>query len=724
MEPSTQRSAPDPPAEAGPEEHTREPSSSDRTGWDRAAAAVLALMAALLVHGAWRVGPTYDEHFYIASGVAYLEDGNFALNREHPPLTKLLVGLPLLLTPGLDYPEHRRDLINYPASFFYQRNAAQLDQNLFLGRLPMVLLCLLLAACVWRVGRREFGPRAGFVGLTLFALNPNVLAHGRLAALDMGVTAFMFFAAVAFLELLRGFTWSAALRAAVLFGLANLAKFTSLVLGPFFVALAAVAAVRARSPRPLGSLALTLLGGLGVFALGYGFEAKSFNQAWAEREYVTRVRNPPVYDVRPEHMARAAREAGLEEFMVAGVRESASREQAVDRLGRVLAEGGPNGVAALAGLGALEPADARVRKRAFDRVLSPPEELSGVDPAARLRVLALLADVSLGNLPAWRAWYARNRDEDWDRVIFTQGWIEALTRGVFGDERPIPLFTAWKGIDYQLYHGGFGHGSYFRGRALMPGVDFTEQGNPHPEYYAWVMAVKNPLAFLVLGLLGLLLAFRGGPQRAGEPASRWGVLEWMTMALLPLMLFVMFSRGNALMGVRYVLPVYPFLCLLAGRVALWLPRAAPVLAVIALLESVWIHPDELMYYNAAAGGPSGGPAITVVGDDWGQGVRDLGRFAARHAAALEAAGGLYYEPYTTGDLAAFGLERTRPLTPRVRGILAVHEVLYRRDHARYAWLDPFEPFAVLAHSVRLYDTRVPAPGGKPLADWEAAVNAR
>ena len=45
---------------------------------------------------------------------------------------------------------------------------------------------------------------------------------------------------------------------------------------------------------------------------------------------------------------------------------------------------------------------------------------------------------------------------------------------------------------------------------------------------------------------------------------------------------------------------------LAAGAVVRFPRAATLLAVVAVLESIWIHPHELMYYNAAAGGPRGG----------------------------------------------------------------------------------------------------------------------
>ena len=64
-------------------------------------------------------------------------------------------------------------------------------------------------------------------------------------------------------------------------------------------------------------------------------------------------------------------------------------------------------------------------------------------------------------------------------------------------------------------------------------------------------------------------------------------------------------------------------------------------------------------YNLAAGGPTGGPEISVVGDDWGQDLRALGAYYAEHADKIEAVGGLHYDPYTAGDLAAFGIRTSQ-----------------------------------------------------------------
>lgn len=682
-----------------------------RAGW--AALALLALQLVLLLHAAWRVGPTVDEHHYVAAGYAYLEEWDFSRNREHPPLLKFLIALPVWIAGDVVFPEHWRDLVNFPVAFFYQLNAADVDRNIFLARLLPCLLTVAGSAAVFLVARRLFGAVGGLVALVLFAFDPNVIAHGSLAALDMGTSVLMFVAVAGMVALLEQPSPQRALAAGVAFGLANLAKFTSLLLVPLALALAIVACVQRRSLAPLGWTAAAFLCGLGVFSAGYGFEARSLNSAWSEPPYVEEVRADQSAP-SPSDLAVAARAAGLAPEVADGIGSAPTSLSALERVADEFDAGGARAAAALEVLGGLAEAPSDTRKLACALILG---SVSQLDEESARAVLARLTRADNEDLQAWLHWFEVARSENWDRVIFTQAWIDRLVRGTFGDDRPVPLFSAWKGLDYQLHHGARGHGTYYRGRILEES-DFT-QGNPHPEYYLDVFAVKHPLTWLVAVSAGLWTWFRGGRQRT------W--LRTMALVGTPVFLMIVFMQSRLLMGVRYVLPVVPFLAVIGGALALRHPRGALGLAAAAALLGNWIHPQQLMFYGALAGGPARGPSITVLGDEWGQGVREMGRFAARYRTELEAAGGLYYEPHHGADLTAFGLDEVLALDGKPRGIVAVNLLSYYREREpgrwserRYAWLDEYRPFASIDRSVWLFDTRAGPPGADPLADWERA----
>ena len=623
---------------------------AEGSAWDRRAKLVLVVSLVLLLVGAWRVGPTFDEHFYIASGYSYWKTGDFALNREHPPLVKLMVGLPLLFTPDVSWTDQARTMLSFPRTWFFQMNGEHWARNLFLARLPMCLATAALAWMVYRTARRLFSARAAFFALLVFALNPNMLAHGRLAALDGGLTVFLFLAVLSFAELMASFGWRRLVLAGLWFGLANLAKFTSLVTLPLFLGLTVVEAVRRKSLVPLAALVGTSLIGLSVFAAGYGFEAKSIAEVTTVESYFERD--------------------------TASIADGDERKLAVERL------------------------------LARDALDSETQE-----------TLSTLAGVRLTSEAAWRAWFEANRNADWNRSLFATPELEGLTRGILGDERPIPVLSALKGVDYQLRHGSKGHGTVFRGQPLAPGADF-EAGNPFPEYYAVVWLVKNPVSFSVLAALGLIAVLM--------LRERLGVVRLLALLGFPLALFALFSTGNALMGVKYLLPIFPFAALWVAGATEKFPRVGALLATLAILEGAVLlpevspaHPNELMYYNALAGGPVGGPWTTVVGDDWGQDAKAVGEFYSRNRAPIELAGGLFYDPYTRADLTNLGLEGVVRAFDKPTGIVAVHMIDYYRDRERYEWLRDYEPFLRIGWSVYVYDTRSPAPGGNPLAEWTA-----
>jgi 4-amino-4-deoxy-L-arabinose transferase-like glycosyltransferase len=128
--------------------------------------------------------------------------------------------------------------------------------------------------------------------------------------------------------------------------------------------------------------------------------------------------------------------------------------------------------------------------------------------------------------------------------------LEALEQGlerVFGTETPIPLFSFVRAIDLQLDHAREGHYNYFHGVISRDSA---------PEYYLVSWVIKNPEGFTLL----LLLAFVALPR-----ARRSGVHE-ASLFGFALLIFLIFSTGNAQLGFKYILPIVPFLCVAASRV--------------------------------------------------------------------------------------------------------------------------------------------------------------
>jgi hypothetical protein len=151
--------------------------------------------------------------------------------------------------------------------------------------------------------------------------------------------------------------------------------------------------------------------------------------------------------------------------------------------------------------------------------------------------------------------------------------------------------------------------------------------NGFPSYFFVCFLFKSTLAFLAVAGLALAAGLRR--RDAGEEARLW---------LLPVAVLFLASMGASYnIGIRHMLPVYPFLALAGAgvltqaarrgaRVPVLLLAALPALSAVELWR---IHPHELSYFNALAGGPVGGRRILSDSNvDWGL---DLKRLAAELA---------------------------------------------------------------------------------------------
>jgi hypothetical protein len=221
---------------------------------------LVAAFAALCAHGLRWDSPTVDEFAHLPAGYYYLQTGNFELYNLNPPLPRVLSALPLLaLAPSIDTGARLRDDGWYPwvfATDFMRRNPERFDRIFLFGRLPVVALGILLGLLVWHWARRLYGEEAGLVALAGCAFCPSLIAHAHLATTDVAfalAAAGALYLAQRWLERPR---LPALLAAGAALGLAQLTKFSAVLLYPTLVLLALAALVRGerfplRPARPL-----------------------------------------------------------------------------------------------------------------------------------------------------------------------------------------------------------------------------------------------------------------------------------------------------------------------------------------------------------------------------------------------------------------------------------------------------------------------------------------
>ncbi len=246
-------------------------------------------------------------------------------------------------------------------------------------------------------------------------------------------------------------------------------------------------------------------------------------------------------------------------------------------------------------------------------------------------------------------------------------------------------------------------------------------------YLAVCYLVKEPLAGIALFAIGLYELFRT------KALSR---LHRMFLLLPPAVLFIGYTIGADNMGIRYLIPVLPFLYLVAGLGLQSLiknrsaaPRwAAVLLCAWAILAAAGIYPDHLSYFNEAAclvqgrpgeigidGGTACGPLWLADSNvDWGQGLKQLKTWLDKNAQGRTFEFGYFgtYQPsvyrISYQELNVPDLMGPKPglyvVSAHVVAFLPAMGAIKRVGYGQ--WLREVRPNAVIGHSLYVYD--VPA----------------
>ncbi|WP_435016894.1 ArnT family glycosyltransferase [Tundrisphaera sp. TA3] len=234
------------------------------TPWPCRLAVLLALviMLALMADQAGRSSATYDETTYLRVAAHWWRTGEQAeIARMGSPLTfwKIQQAPTLYLLDQLG----RGDWIDDPIG-----HQARLLPVVRLGSLWIAAVAL-LATAWW--ARRLYGPRAMSLAAFLFALSPNLLAHGALSTMEMPLVAASAGGFAAFWRFLRDGDRCAFWAGAVLSGLAWSCKFTAVLIPPILAVLwwldLRFSAARGEpAPGRLASLGVVFRGMLGFVA--------------------------------------------------------------------------------------------------------------------------------------------------------------------------------------------------------------------------------------------------------------------------------------------------------------------------------------------------------------------------------------------------------------------------------------------------------------------------
>ncbi len=270
---------------------------------------------------------------------------------------------------------------------------------------------------------------------------------------------------------------------------------------------------------------------------------------------------------------------------------------------------------------------------------------------------------------------------------------------------PVPAASHWRGLPYINEYMQSGQTTYFRGNL------YSEN---HPwQYFFVAFLIKTPLPTLIVLTLALTDIVRHLWKQTAPRIS-----DLLVLASVPLGYFLVAVILALQIGQRHLLPMFPFLFVLCGGLAVcqyrW-PKVSRGLAVLLIGWLIWgtlaVQPFELSYFNALAGGQG----HTILADssvDWGQAFK-----AARpYVDALPEPP--YLAAFASVDPAIYGLD-FEPLPPTYHAPLFLPHLfnpdpgvylisatplhgLWLLDPDTYSWFRQREPDAQLGGAIFAY----------------------
>ncbi|MBI4369882.1 MAG: glycosyltransferase family 39 protein [Elusimicrobia bacterium] len=297
--------------------------------------------------------------------------------------------------------------------------------------------------------------------------------------------------------------------------------------------------------------------------------------------------------------------------------------------------------------------------------------------------------------------------------------------GIYQGTNPV---IYWKGLGHTFAQVSEGRSSFFGGEHRIQGWRL---------YYLGAFFLKSNLAHLAALAMALgimcskfqVLGFKSKKESLKSADQNFLLTNEGFILCGGLLLagfhFLMASVSKVQIGLRYILPVYPFVILSGGWALSWLDRRrnwARFLpwAVIAggSLSLAQASPWFVSYFNELSGGANGGYRfLTDSNNDWGQGLGELSSYLKERGIHS-----VYLSYFGTGDPNDYGVSyipvgiisnAVRNGNPEKspideKAILFViswtnYQATYYADKTVFDWLKKLEPAASLAQSLFVFE---------------------
>ena len=584
---------------------------------------LLISMLILEINSSLKESQTIDEGVHLAAGYSYLMKNDFRMNTEHPPLIKEIAALPLVIINNkLEQPFNQPSWTEYNqwqfAKDFIYNNNLSADTILFLGRLPIMLLSLLLGFFIFRWSRALFGTTAGILSLILYCFSSHILAHSGYVTTDLGLALFFFITIYYFYKYLKSPSWKNLIVFFVCFALAQAVKFSALLLIPILLILILTVYLCKKNDQILR------------------LAAKNFFKKFIIFFCITAI---IIFSVYGFNFQKPIDDINVQE-------QYSQQEQII-----------------------------------LNDLVSEQNEL--------VKKIISFTDTNKKS----------------GKII------KSIATNV-----PFPAFPYLNGAVKLFSHNYHGHTSYLYG-------NYTEFGTWY--YFPFAFLVKTPISTLVLLFFmisfGLFLLVKNVKTASRAKESPLKIFEkipvFFLCLIIPPLIYLFFSLGSHLnLGLRHILPIYPFIFVLLGylitikfkknQIVYYLLLAG--LLIFYITSSLLIYPHYLAYFNEIAGGPNNGPKyLTDSNIDWGQDVKKLKKYIDENNIEYVC---LSY--FGQAKLEYYGIDyHYLPNNQNFQGInqldcvVAISVTSLLSKEREYDWLLQYEPDEKIGYSIYVYDFR-------------------
>ncbi len=280
-----------------------------------------------------------------------------------------------------------------------------------------------------------------------------------------------------------------------------------------------------------------------------------------------------------------------------------------------------------------------------------------------------------------------------------------------GEDSPLRPLVAFV-IDHRLFPEAWIYGQLYTFKYLQRISFLFGQASDDGfwSYFPVAFAVKTPLPTLMVLIVALNMLIRGRFSRMRELFLFVPVVIYFFLAI--------WSRAN--IGLRYILPIYPFLFVLAGGAVaeLWrharLRKGVAFLAVWSLWTCLSIYPDYLAFFNGLVGGPDNGYKVLLDSNlDWGQDLKGLKRWMDANGIKkiwLAYFGGAHPEYYgidsatVEGSWIEYDPPATRSIPTSRYMALSAHLLYGLSKENSLIWLfRTRKPVAIIGHAIFVFN---------------------